>query len=124
MQARMRIELPFPGKALSPNWRGYWAQRWRAAQELKQAAYLLAKANGTPPECRRAIVQLIYVVPSSRIRDPDNFLIMAKPAIDGLVAAGVFPDDSSQFIRYCPVLFRVTRKESPKLIIEVRNGWR
>jgi len=122
-EAKVRIEIPFlPDRALSPNARVYWAERYRAAEVLKDAAYYLAREKGIPPEFKRAIVRITYVVSTNRVRDPDNWLIMAKPAIDGLVAAGVFPDDSEGVLRYCPVVFRVT-KESPKMVIEVKEGW-
>jgi len=100
-----QIEIPFlPDRALSPNSRVHWSVKGEAVRVLREAAFYLAIAAGIP-KMKRAEIEITYRCPTSRRRDPDNWLIMAKPAIDGLVDAGVLLDDSSEYVCFKPVLF-------------------
>ena len=52
--------------------------------------------HGTFDQQVRVIIWLSF--PDSRERDPANWADSGKPAIDGLVDAGVFVDDSSKYV--------------------------
>lgn len=80
--------LPLP----SLNDRGNWAARARIARDVKKAAWGMALAAKTPA-MTRAEITVEYQPPDRRRRDPDNLAAAGKPAIDGLIAAGVLPDD-------------------------------
>lgn len=115
------IEIPYlPQRELSPNWRGHWAEKYKAAQQLKQDAYVAAKFS-LIPVFKKATITFKFIVPDRRRRDPDNFLASMKPAVDGLVAAGIFPDDSSEVVSFAPVVFKLSRRGKPKTIIEIRG---
>jgi len=102
----LRIELPgLPPRECSPNWRGHWAAKadtvrlyrheagWRAV--LAKNAY--THANGgwwTAPD--HATMHVTFVVPDNRRRDKTNLAASFKPALDGLVDAGIIKDDSHQ----------------------------
>ena len=105
---------------LSPNARVHWARKASATRQLKQDAFFLAK-EARLPRFTTAIIHFTFVVPDSRARDPDNYLIMMKPAVDGLVAAGIFPNDSYKSLKYAPVVFRPTRKQKPCVIVEIHG---
>jgi crossover junction endodeoxyribonuclease RusA len=80
-------------KLLSLNGRDHWASRHRRSQALKQAAWALAKQAKIPPLGRVAVI-VEYRPPDRRHRDAENICITsAKAAIDGIVQAGVLPDD-------------------------------
>jgi len=50
------------------------------------------------PELARCEVQLVYAPRDSRVRDEDNLVATLKPLCDGLVDAGVVPDDGPAFM--------------------------
>lgn len=48
-------------------------------------------------------VQIELGVPDARIRDPHNYERTAKPMIDALVLAKLWPDDNPQFVSMQPI---------------------
>jgi Holliday junction resolvase RusA-like endonuclease len=91
------IELPPGMPVLSLNDRMHYARRNNASQQLKTAAW--AKAlQARLPALQRAEVTVEYQPPDRRRRDPDNLAPTGKAAIDGLVLAGVLPDDDSEHV--------------------------
>lgn len=46
-----------------------------------------------------AIVTCVFPVRQNRRRDPHNFYPTIKPIIDGLTDAGLWPDDTPEFVR-------------------------
>ena len=77
--------------------RAHWSLRADQAEQWRTAAKLLAldkinREGWTMPE--HAAIELVAVCATDLRRDPDNFVAACKPIIDGLVDAGVLPDDS------------------------------
>ena len=92
------IALPPGMQLLSQNMRLHHFERNRRAQVLKKAAWLMALKEKIPPLGRVSIV-VEYQPRDSRDTDPDNVPpASGKPCIDGLVAAGVLPDDSQRYV--------------------------
>src|SRR5262245_56987221 len=65
----------------------------RIKRQIRGEAKLLAKAAKIP-QLDRIHVHGLVVPPNPRIRDPANWYPSFKAAIDGLVDAGVVPDDN------------------------------
>ena len=87
------IALPAGLKLLSLNDRLHWAARHRRAQALKKAAWARTLQAKIPP-LERAAVIVEYRPPDRRHHDAENTCAASgKAAIDGIVAAGVLPDD-------------------------------
>lgn len=99
------LELPWPGRDLSPNGRLHWSRLARA----KKAYRAGCKAAGAPfaavlaptlvrdPGARLAL-SLTFLPPDRRRRDIDNLLASMKAGLDGLADAwGV--DDSRWSLR-------------------------
>jgi len=113
------LVIPYlPPPELSPNARVFWVKKYQAAKQLKEDTYYLAK-QAAIPRFTTATLQFTFVVPDSRRRDPDNYLAMMKPVIDGLVLAGVLPDDSFSVVSYAPVLLRIEGKGNSRTIVEI-----
>lgn len=93
----LMIALPPGLRILSLNGREHWAARNRAAQDIKAHAWALAKLHHAP-RLQRAAITVEYRPPDRRRRDPDNLAPTGKAAIDGLVLAGVLPDDNSDHV--------------------------
>ena len=89
------IELPSGLELLNANDRdGHWARRKRVTEALRAAAGWLARKQQVPP-MRRAHVLAVYEPPDRRRRDPANLYPSVKACVDGLVDAGVLPDDDA-----------------------------
>jgi hypothetical protein len=65
-------------------------------QFVKGWAKLEAGRQGIVPVAPPVRVTLRYVMPDARVRDEDNFAIVGKSAIDGLVKAGILAGDDSK----------------------------
>lgn len=92
-----RLDLPWPRPPLNHNQRGHWARRSPVIREIRETTAWLAKAQKIPA-CGHIIVQLHYAPGRRRKLDPMNLTATSKPAIDGLVDAGVVPDDDSTHV--------------------------
>lgn len=88
------VELPWPPSSLSPNARGHWSVKAKAAAKARRDAAIACKAAGVRKLPWDAMqVELIFCPPDSRRRDTDNMLASAKSLLDGVAdATGV--DDS------------------------------
>ena len=90
---RQQILLPWPSRALSPNARGHWSQKSRAAKAYRMQCFLFAKKAGLVAPAGRILLQLEFLPPTARRRDDDNLLASFKAGRDGLAdALGI--DDS------------------------------
>ena len=88
-----QILLPWPASALSPNARGHWSQKSRAAKSYRMQCFLFAKKAGLVAPAGRILLQLEFLPSSRRRRDDDNLLASFKAGRDGLAdALGI--DDS------------------------------
>lgn len=68
-------------------------------------------------------VTLVFDWPHSR-RDPDNQSFGAKMILDGLVKAGVLPDDSRKWIAEIRHVFRRTDRDDQVVIVEIKHDQR
>jgi crossover junction endodeoxyribonuclease RusA len=92
-----RIKLPWERPPLSLNDRLNWRPERKLKIEIREAAHWLAKANKIPP-LERVRVTLEWWVPDRRVRDEDNPIATYKCLADGLVTAGVVPDDAPKYM--------------------------
>lgn len=91
-------------RPLSLNDRQHWAAKARRSRRVRDAVALHARSLRIP-ELEHVHVRLVYEPATNRRRDPDNLWATAKPAVDGLVDAGVVPDDTAQFVtRWDPLI--------------------
>ena len=91
------IELPAGMPLVSLNHREHWAARNRKARGLKDAAIALARQAKIPP-LERIRVTVLFDPPDRRKRDHDNLWPVAKHLTDGLVIAGVVPNDTPEYV--------------------------
>lgn len=91
------LELPYRTPPLSLNDRHHWSVAARKKAEVREATFWLAKAQKIPV-LQRPTVVLHYSPRNRGRRDAVNLTATSKPAIDGLVDAGVLPDDTPEFV--------------------------
>jgi crossover junction endodeoxyribonuclease RusA len=91
------IRLPWTTPPLSLNERTHWARKARTTREVRQITQWLAQSHRIPPR-RRIAVRLLYTPRDLRRRDADNLTPVLKAVCDGLVDAGVVPDDTPDYM--------------------------
>lgn len=85
------------GRRLTANDRMHWRPRAEITAEWRRLGWATAK-QARIPQLRRAHVLIEWLPPDRRRRDPANASPMGKALVDGLVDAGVLPDDSAEFL--------------------------
>lgn len=91
------LDLPWASPPLSLNQRLHWARRASITRDVKETVYWLTKAQHIPT-LDRISVTLEWQPKDRRRRDADNPTATLKPCLDGLVLAGVIPDDTPHHI--------------------------
>lgn len=111
----MRYEIPVPLQLkLSMNQRMHWAVKNQHTQALRTVAKLGAKTQAIGAQAERVDVGLTWFVTDGRKRDADNLAPTLKALCDGLVDAGVVPDDTPGYMR----------KLMPEIVREIGKGQR
>ena len=94
----MTYELELPNlPTWNANSRGHWSQRASEVAAWRMVAKQAANRAGIPA-LDVVFVELTMTPSDRRRRDPDNLAGALKPILDGLVDAGVIPDDSWQHV--------------------------
>jgi crossover junction endodeoxyribonuclease RusA len=80
---------------LSLNDRTGWRARAKHVRQIREAIAWQAKKIGP---CGHITAQLHYAPGDQRRRDASNLMASQKPAVDGLVDAGVVSDDTAEYV--------------------------
>ena len=96
------LNLPYERPPLTANQRMHWAEKARITKRIRNdVAWLMksAKLKRNPLEPGQKLhVQLTYTPKTNRRRDTDNLWPTLKAICDGLVDAGLVPDDTPEFM--------------------------
>ena len=97
------ITLTIPaGEWLSSNQRLHWAQKARRTRSIRTRAFMLGlaalRAGDVTAHPGKTHVHVLVAYQTARKADPPNAYPSVKAAIDGLVDAGIFPDDNSEHV--------------------------
>lgn len=118
-----RLALPWttPPLTLNPRRHGHWHAHARTVRDVRSTGALVARAAGIPP-LERATAALHYRPRDRRRRDPENLTPTSKALVDGLVDAGVLPDDTpTYFTPAVPVLHPTEPGAGGALWLTVRD---
>lgn len=87
-------------KLLSANDKMHWAARSRITKQLRQWGYLLGREGEGVARLglTRARVEVEFAYPDRRRRDRSNLAPTVKAIMDGLIDAGLLPDDADRFL--------------------------
>lgn len=93
-----------PSSALSPNARGHWAKRAKAAREARTTVWgAVLHAQWRP--VRRGMerdwfarYRLTITMTRKRLLDDDNAYAICKSLVDGVVDTGIVADDSPRYL--------------------------
>jgi len=86
---------------------------------FRHAAFVLAQHAGIP-RLQRFTVVLNWRPPTNRRRDVENYFATVKPCVDGIVDAGVAPDDTPEFyVSSTPVLHKAIKGDPGRIWLTV-----
>lgn len=95
------LELP-ANEWLSANGRDHWAQKARRTKSIRTRAFMAGRAalrsGQVTARQGKTHIHVLVGYPTARKADPPNSYPSVKAAIDGLVDAGIFPDDNSDYV--------------------------
>ena len=101
---------------------GHWAQKARITADVRLVGRELGKLlrRSTGETFQYAEVCLHWRPARNHRRDPSNYHATQKPLLDGLVDAGVLPDDTPEFVReLMPVIHKADKTLPPKVWLEI-----
>ena len=82
---------------LNLNDREHWRLKVNKSKHIRQLAEQIARASRAP-HLKRALLTVEIAFPDRKRRDPHNWMATVKPIVDGLVKAGVLPDDDAKHL--------------------------
>lgn len=96
----MQIFIPYLASSTNVGTRQHWSKRKREVD----ACHLIVRnavnrAGLTPVECQVDLTFTPRLGKGIRRRDTSNYSLSMKHLEDGLVAAGIIPDDRGEFVR-------------------------
>lgn len=119
---RFTCVLPLPSRGVSQNARGHWSKLARAIKDERRRAawhFRIARPAGWIPQAVR--LEIVYRCPFGSVgycpRDTQNAIGALKAAIDGMVDAGIVPDDSARWVTWGE--FRLVRDGEPGVHVTV-----
>ena len=113
------VTLPLPPAILGPNARPFRCTKAEAIRGYRRTACmyaLVALGRNPKPRWTFSRVEYEFHLPDRRRRDIDNLVAASKPALDGLVDAGILADDAGVDL----VCRRAPGRASPALVVTVR----
>lgn len=108
------IELPPVNARLHAHNKGHWRIKAGPTKALRNLAAGLTAVQMMEQRIRRgewttAVVDYAFIVPDRRRRDVVNMMQSQKAAIDGVVSAGLIPDDDWQHLTVGEIRVRVLK---------------
>jgi hypothetical protein len=91
-----RIELPPRTVLLTSNKRLGFREQAKVVKALRHTGWAMARAAKIPRLERAHVFYVLHPDTKTRRRDPGNWSPSVKAAIDGIVDAGVLPDDNHE----------------------------
>lgn len=110
------LRFPQPAQRLSMNDRLHWGRRNELARAWKEAAYWWARSNRLPKLLQPCTLRVTFPVNDRRRRDGDNPAPTVKAIVDGLVLAGMWSDDTPEWVETSSSRFSV---DGPRGVVVV-----
>lgn len=122
MARSFKLTFPPGFPLLSANGREHWSRRARKTANLRQMSYALSR-QARIPQLEEVDIIATYFPPDRRRRDAPNVLApSSKACIDGMVDAGVIPDDRDKYVRSVKFIPGQTIVRGGQLVIEIAEA--
>ena len=92
------FSFPKPAKLMSLNDREHWAIKATFARAWRRSAWAYSKQSINKSLSHAVVFVSLPVASLKTRRDPHNFIATIKPIIDGMVDAGLWPDDTAEWV--------------------------
>lgn len=119
----LTLQFRQPTHPLSINVSKHWAARRRLLEPWKDAAWahaLIAKRKGLWPAPGPVNVQVVLGFRAAARRDPHNYTgTVVKAVMDGLVRAGLIPDDTGEWATVIDPAISIQRDRAEPLMASV-----
>jgi hypothetical protein len=116
------LVLPYVRPLISANEarsRTHWRTQNATKAQVHADVLVLVRAGKVPPLAKGRLL-LSWTPPDRRIHDADGLSWLLKACADGLVAAGVFPDDNSRVIDRMSM--EITPPEKPgRMVLHIED---
>lgn len=113
------IPLTFTKPPLNMNQRMHWAQKAKITKVIRHEAFVRCRAARIP-RAKHLTVQLHYQPKDNRRRDSDNIAPTLKALCDGIVDAGVVPDDTPDYMtKIMPTIQSAIKGQDGKMWLEI-----
>lgn len=112
------LTFDWPRPPLNANQRLHWAAKAKLTRTVREITKMTARRDNLHPKTH-ITVQLTWIVSDKRRRDSDNIYPTFKAMCDGLVDAGIVPDDTPQYMDKRAPLIRHEPGGTPRLELEV-----
>jgi hypothetical protein len=116
----VEITLPLPGKSLHSHAKGHWRAKSGATAQARREATWATKAAWSGDAWTRATVDYFFAVPDRRRRDAANLVAACKAYVDGVIDAGLLPDDCWEMLSIGEVSVEIDR-ERPRVVLVFRR---
>ena len=113
------LTFPWERPPLNANQRLHWAKKASLTKNVRESARLWARK--LPKSQRHITVQLVWVVTDRRRRDSDNIYPTFKAMCDGIVDAGIVPDDTPEYMTKLAPIIRHEPGGTARLELEVTS---
>lgn len=91
-------------RPMTHNDRLHWRAHATKVRKIRQAVHLRAREQNIPAAAHLTVT-LHYRTGGRSVTDPPNLTATSKPAIDGLIDAGLVPDDTPNHVtEHMPVI--------------------
>jgi len=99
----------------------HWSRYARQKKHFTHTVALLARTNRLQKVKNPVAIRFIWITKDQR-KDPDNLAAGGtKVVLDGLVEAGILPDDSRRWIHKLTHQFPEPDRKNPRTIIELEE---
>ena len=113
------IPVTFTKPPLNMNQRMHWAKKAKLTKAIRHEAFVRCRAARIP-KAGHITVQLHYQPRDNRRRDPSNLMPTQKALVDGIVDAGVVPDDTPQYVtETIPTIHPAIKGQDGKMWLEI-----
>jgi crossover junction endodeoxyribonuclease RusA len=118
----IQITFDRPAPLMSMNQRLHWSEQrrharlWRSAAAWNTATQVPLPVGRRLPPCT---VTVVLPVHDRRRRDPHNYFPVVKACVDGCVDAGLWSDDTPEWVTTTEPRLRLAAKGDDIVIIEL-----
>ena len=120
MTRTWRVELAIQ-KPLSLNARHHWSVAAKQRRAIRDEVRWRVR-QARIPHCAHVRFTLHFRPSVNRRRDTDSLVGTSKPALDGLVNAGVIDDDTPEYVDHVmPCLHAAIKGQPPLIWLEVEE---